>query len=113
MTVKTLAQNELGSVKRLCNHKCACTQIHFKNLLWTFSWPQIEPLSNYVDYLLTTEGFLDNQFDQERTVVLMEEHMMSALMNHEELAQFQTLLETARIEHTRQHLMDHHSPIRP
>lgn len=101
MTVNDLAQNDFASVKRLCNKPCLCTQIQFKNLLWNISWAHVTQISEYVEYLLTSEGFIDNQFDTSHTQLIMEEQVMSALMTHEELEALQELLQSAQIQATR------------
>ena len=102
MTVQSLAHHELGSVKRLCNKPCLCTQVHFKNLIWHFSWPHLQQLIEYVEYLLTPEGFVDNQFNTSQTLLLMEEQALSALMTQSDLEALFELLDAARIEATRQ-----------
>ncbi len=101
MTTHTLIQHELGSVKRLCDKPCLCTQVHFKNLIWHFSWPDVQQLIEYVEYLLTPEGFVENQFNTQQTLLLMEEQALSALVTQAELKALFALLDAARIEATR------------
>lgn len=104
MDEETLAQNDMGTVKTLCSKRCSCVSIRFNNLFWKFSWQNISPLKGYVEYLLTPEGFVDNQFDKEHTVMAMQDHVMMALLSRTELLALHSLLEKAQIEYTRREL---------
>jgi hypothetical protein len=107
MDEETLAYNDMGVIKLLCSKRCSCVTIRFNNLFWKFSWQNISSLKNYVEYLLTPEGFVDNQLDTDCTVLAMQDHVMMALIKRTELHALHTLLEKAQIEYTRRQLKTH------
>lgn len=107
MDEEILAHHEMGTVKILCSKRCSCVTLRFSNLFWKFSWQNISSLKNYVEYLLTPEGFVENQLDKEHTVLAMQGHVMMALVNRTELLALQALLEKAQIEYTRRQLKTH------
>lgn len=103
MTFTPLTRTEFGSV-HVSDSRC-CLRVRFGDLMWLLSRENFAVFRDYIHFLSTPEGFEMNLYEPGKVVVVMEEHIMMALMNPQELYHLSFLLEKAGLELLRRNLM--------